>query len=294
MYQSSRRKLVIPFLVPAFIVYSLLMFVPLALTVAYSLTNWQGHIPVRPFYGLRNYVLLFGDTQFLNSIRNTFVFSLSGAVILFVPATFISWALTQRIKLRALFRYVVIAPLVLSPVVVALLWKMLYDPQLGPINNLLRLIGLNALAIPWLGDTRTELIAIVIASAWQQLGMWVLLISAGMERIPKEILEASRVDGATEWQLFWRVTLPLLWGILRLLFILWIIFSLQVFAQVFIMAPAGGFAGAADVMVTTIYERAFKSNQWGLACAMATFLLVLIFALSLLTNRLTQRETVEF
>ena len=294
MYQRSRRKLVVPFLLPAFVVYTLLMFVPIILTVSYSLTSWQGHIPDRPFYGLQNYVLLFKDPQFLNSTKNTALFSFSGAIILFIPAIFISWALTQRIRFRATFRYVIIAPLLLSPVVVGLLWKMLYDPQFGPINNLLAAIGLRALTLPWLGDTRTVLLAIVLATCWYQLGMWVLLISAGVERIPIEILEAAKVDGADEWQVFWRVTFPMLWGILRLLIILWIIHSLQVFAQVYIMAPGGGPGGAADVMVTLIYERAFLSDQWGLACAMATFLLLVILGLSLLTNRLTEREAVEF
>jgi len=294
MYQRSRRKLVVPFLMPAFIVYTLLMFVPIILTVAYSLTGWQGHIPDRPFTGITNYVLLFKDPQFLNSIKNTAIFSFSGAIILFIPAIFISWALTQKIRFKATYRYVIIAPLVLSSVVIALLWKMLYDPQFGPINHLLKAIGLGSLALPWLGDTRTVLLAIVIATCWYQLGMWVLLISAGVERIPIEIQEAAKVDGANEWQVFWRVTFPMLWGILRLLFILWIIHSLQVFAQVYIMAPAGGPGGAADVMVTLIYERAFSSDQWGLACAMATFLLFVILGLSLITNRLTERETVEF
>jgi len=294
MYARSRRKLVLPFTVPALLIYTLLMFVPLILTVAYSMTNWSGHIPNRPFAGALNYKLLTLDPQFINSVKNTALYSVSGALMLFVPAIFISWALTQRIKLKAAFRYVIISPLLLSHVVVALLWKMLYDPQLGPINAFLKGVGLNSLALPWLGDSRTVLLAIVVATAWYQLGMWVLLISAGLERIPVELTEAARVDGANDWQVFWRITMPLLWGVLRLLVILWIIFSLQVFAEVFIMAPAGGPGGSADVMVTLIYERAFQSNQWGLACAMATFLLVVIFAISLATNRLTRTETYEY
>ena len=294
MYQRSRRKIVAPFLVPSLIVYTLLMFVPLALTVSYSLTNWQGHIVIRPFYGLRNYILLFKDPQFINAIRNTVLFSISGGLVMFVPAIFISWALTQRIRFKATFRYIVISPLILSPVVVALLFKMLYDPQLGPINNLLRSAGLGSLALPWLGDTRTAMFAIILAAAWQQLGMWILLISAGLERMPKEILESARVDGGNERQVFFRITLPLLWGVLRLLFILWIIHSLQVFALVYIMAPGGGVGGSTDVMATLMYERAFASTQWGLACAMATFLLIVIFGFSLVTNRLTRRETIEY
>jgi ABC-type sugar transport system permease subunit len=177
---------------------------------------------------------------------------------------------------------------------VALLWKLLYNPVFGPINGFLKFIGLGSLAIPWLGNPDTALLAVVVATAWQQLGMWVLLISAGLDRVPQEVLEAAKFDGANEWQVFWRVTMPLLWGVLRLLFILWIILSLQVFGQVWIMTPHGGAARSTDVMATLIYERAFGGLQWGFACAMATILLVVIFSFSLLTNRLTRRDTIEY
>lgn len=294
MYQKARRKLVIPFLLPAFLVYSAVIIIPLVLTVSYSTTSWHGVGMERTFSGLRNYSLMLGDLQFLNALRNTAVFAISGAIAVFIPSMFLSWALTQRVRFRALYRYIIIAPLILSVVVVALLWKLLYNPVFGPINNLLHLVGLSSLALPWLGDPRTALFAVVVATAWQQMGMWVLLISAGLERIPTEILESARVDGANEWQLFWKITLPLLWGILRLLFILWIILSLQVFAQVYVMTPHGGAARSTEVMATLIYQRAFGSYQWGLACAMATFLLLAILTLSLLTNRLTRRDTIEY
>jgi ABC-type sugar transport system permease subunit len=294
VYQKSRRKLVIPFLAPAFIVYTLFEVLALVLTVSYSFTNWEGYTLEKPFFGLGNYLLMLTDIQIQNAMRNTAIFSISGVLMLFLPALFMSWALTQGIKGKGVVRYIVIVPTLLSVVVVSLLWKLLYNPVYGPINNLLKLVGLGVLALPWLGDTRTALLAIVLATAWQQLGMWVLLMSAGLERIPQELLEAARIDGANEWHVFWKVTLPLLWGVLRLLFILWIILSLQVFAQVWVMAPQGGAARSADVMGTVIYERAFAGHQWGFACAMATTLLIAILSLSLVTNRLTRRETIEY
>ena len=293
MYLKARRKLIIPFLLPAFIVYSLLELVPLILTVSYSFTNWQGTSLEKPFYGIKNYILIFMDPQIWGAIRNTGIFAVTGAALIFIPATFISWALTQNIKYKAIFRYIIIAPLVLSTVVTSLLWRMLYNPIFGPINNLLKLIGLGSLAIPWLGDSRTALVAIVIAAGWQQLGMWVLLISASIERIPRELLESARIDGANEWQVFWRITMPLIWSVLRLLFILWIILSLQVFSQVWVMVPHGA-GGITEVIATLMYTRAFGSRQWGLASAMATLLLILIFSASLLMNRLTRRQTIEF
>jgi ABC-type sugar transport system permease subunit len=237
---------------------------------------------------------MFKDIQFLNASKNSAIFAVSGIFFLLIPAIFISWALTQKIRAKAFFRYIVVVPLLLPVVVVALLWKMLYNPVFGPINNLLEAIGLGFLAIPWLGDTRTALLAIVVATAWRQLGMWVLLLSAGLERIPQELLEAARIDGATEWQVFHKVTLPLVWGVLRLLFILWSIVSLQVFAEVWIMTPHGGIARSTDVLGTLIYDKAFGSKQWGVACAMATFLMIVIFIISIIMNKVTKRETIEY
>ena len=295
MYQKLRRKLIIPFLLPAFIIYTILEVIPLVMTVSYSFTNWQGQSLNKPFYGIKNYILIFMDPQILASIGHTAAFAISGAVIIFIPAIFISWALTQKIKLKAFFRYVIIVPLVLSTVVTSLLWRLLYNPVFGPIDYLLNLIGLKDFAFfPWLGDSRTVILAIVIATAWQELGMWILLITASMERIPKEIMDSARIDGANEWQVFWRITMPLMWGVLRLLLILWIILSLQVFSQVWVMVPHGAAGGASDVIATLMYTRAFSSNQWGLASAIATLLLVLIFSASLITNRLTRREQIEY
>jgi raffinose/stachyose/melibiose transport system permease protein len=294
MYQKARRKLVIPFLAPAVLLYTLLLFIPLVQTGWLSLTNWYGHGGEKVFWGLRNYKLMFMDPQFLNAAKNTGLFALMGGVILFVPAIFVSWALTQKIRGRGVFRYIVIAPVVLSTVSVALLWKLLYDPVFGPINNLLRAVGLGQLALPWLGDPRTALLAVVIAATWQQLGSWVILLSAGLERVPTELLEAARIDGASEWQVFWKVTMPLVWGVLRLLLIVWIISSLQVFGQVYVMTPSGGIGGSTQVVGMLIYERAFHSYQWGLACAMATFLMIAILVASVVTNKVTKRDTIEY
>jgi raffinose/stachyose/melibiose transport system permease protein len=119
-----------------------------------------------------------------------------------------------------------------------------------------------------------------------------LLISAGLERIPSELLEAARVDGATEWKVFWEITMPLIWSVLRLLFVVWIIESLQTFTLVYVMVTHG--TGTTEVITTLMYNRAFHSHQWGLACAMATLLLTAIFSLSLFTNWLTKRETIQY
>jgi ABC-type sugar transport system permease subunit len=115
-----------------------------------------------------------------------------------------------------------------------------------------------------------------------------------MEHIPKELQESARVDGANEWQVFWGITLPLLWGVLRQLFILWIVYALKVFTEFFIMVPQGGVANTGVVMGTLIYERAFQSYQFGFACALASALMLAIFIITTVINRFTRHEVIQF
>jgi ABC-type sugar transport system permease subunit len=294
MYQRERKKLIIPFLLPALLLYLTLVILPMGLTIFFSFTKWSGQSPDRPFAGLLNYQLMTLDPFVLIAAKNSVLFSVIGALVVFPVALFLGWALTQVHRFRSALRYIVVSPLILSIVTVSLLWRLLYNPVFGPIDSFLKLVGLKSLALPWLGDPSTALVAVVIMASWHQLGQWVLFICAGIERVPVEIQEAARVDGANEWRVFWTVTLPMLWGVLRQLFILWIVYSLKVFAEFFIMLPGGGVANSGEVMGTLIYSRAFTSYQFGFACALATSLMVTIFVTTTLVNRFTKRDVVEF
>ena len=184
--------------------------------------------------------------------------------------------------------------MVISVAVTGVLWRMIYEPNLGVLNNVLRAISLDQFALPWMGDTRTALPAIIIASVWWQMGMWVLLILAGIERIPLDLQDAAKVDGANELQVFWHVTLPLLWEVIRTLVVVWIILALQVFGIVLVMSPWGGVSGATQVAATYIYYTAFNDFKWGYASAVASVVLLIIFVLSMISMRAMRRETIEF
>ena len=294
MFYRARRKLIVPFLLPAVILYTALYAYPIVQTIIWSFTGWRGHTVRRPYVGLSNYLSLLGDRRFIGALRNTLVYASLGGILLMVPALLIAWGLTQPIRFRRYFRFIVIAPMVISIAVAGLMWRMIYHPNWGPLNAALRAVGLGSLALPWLGDTRTALVAITVTSVWHQMGMWVLLISAGLERIPLELGEAAKVDGAGERQVFWYITLPLVWDVLRTLTVVWIILSLQAFAVFFVMSPWGGVTGSTQVAATYIYYTAFSDFQWGYATSIATVLLVLVLGLSLLGMRAMRRETVEF
>jgi len=297
MFQQARRRLIVPFILPQLLLYLLVMFVPLALTVYYAFTNWRGHGNPRTYAGLQNFRVLIKDDNFHNSVQNSIQLTLVGGILLFGPALFLAWALQQSIRGQRVFSFVILAPVVIAASVAGLIWKWIYNPSQGLINPGFDQIGLDRLAVPWLGSTRWALTAIIVASIWHGIGTWVLLISAGIDRIPGDLPDAAKVDGSSDWQVFRFITIPLLWEVLRILIVLWVIQALQAFTFIYVMTgpiAIGGPLGSTDVMTSFVFRIAFIDFNWGYGAALATSMLVMIFLLSLLVNRVTMRETVEY
>jgi ABC-type sugar transport system permease subunit len=297
MFQQSRRRLILPFVAPQLLLYVLVIFVPVALTIYYGFTDWQGHGNPINFNGLSNYRVALEDSNFHNAISNSVQLTLIGGVVLFVPALYMAWSLQQPFRGKRIFSFIILAPLVIAASVAGLMWKWIYNPSQGLINPVLEWLHLDGLARPWLGDPRYALTAVIVAAVWHGIGSWVLLISAGIDRIPADLPDAAKVDGANDWQVFRTITVPLLWEVLRILIVLWVIQALQAFTFIFVMTgpvAVGGPLGSTDVMATYVYRVAFVDFKWAYGAAMATVMLVMIFLLSLLVNRVTFRETVEY
>ena len=297
MFQQSRRRLIIPFIAPQFILYTVFVFLPLAATVLYGFTDWRGFGNAWEWAGTRNFHIIWNDGNFHKAMRNAGYLLVVGGMIVFIPALFLAWALQNPIKGHRFFQFIILSPLVIAASVAGLMWKWMYNPTQGLINPALEGLGLGSLARPWLGDPQFALTAIIIASAWHGLGTWVLLISAGIDQIPPDLPDAARTDGSNDWQVFRYITLPLLWEVLRILIVLWIIQALQAFTFIFVMTGPYGVGGplsSTEVMGTYVYKMAFTDFNWGYASALATSMLVGILILSLLVNRLTFRETIEY
>jgi ABC-type sugar transport system permease subunit len=299
MFQRSRRKLIVPFLLPQTILYILFMFLPLVMTVAWAFTDWKGHGAQRQFNGLYNFSVVVRDHLFRNAVKHSFHWVIVGGILLFVPAMIMAWCLHEPIRLKKYFRFIILAPVVLSVSATGLMWKWMYNPSFGLFNPVMEKIGLGRFALPWLGEPDAALTAIIIASIWHGIGTWVLLLSAGLERIPPDLPEAAKVDGASDWQVFRHITIPLMWEVLRVLLVLWVMQGLQAFTFVFIMTAgesggAGGPMGSTEVMATYVYKKAFNDFRWAYGMALASTMLVIIFTLSVFTNRAMMREAVEY
>jgi ABC-type sugar transport system permease subunit len=297
MFHQSRRKLIIPFIAPQFILYFIFMFLPLVATIFYGFTDWQGHGNPWHWAGGLNYRILWHDANFHKALRNAVYLMVVGGIIVFIPAMFLAWALQHNLRGHRFFQFIILSPLVIAASVAGLMWKWMYNPTQGLIDPALKALGLKQFAHPWLGDPKYALTAIIIASVWHGLGTWVLLIGAGIDQIPADLPDAAKIDGSGDWQVFRFITLPLLWEVLRILIVLWIIQALQAFTFIFVMTGPYGVGGplsSTEVMGTYVYKMAFTDFKWGYASALATSMLVGILLLSLMVNRLTFRETVEY
>src|SRR5699024_10897367 len=245
----SRRRLALPFLAVPLLLLAVLFVYPLVDTVYVSLTDWYGTFRTSGWVGLANYSKLIGVYLFLSAVLNTFIYFGLSVVILFPAALFIAWALLKSRRSRSFYQVAIFAPAVLAVSVAGVLWKFIYNPNFGILNNMLESLGLSNLARPWLGAPSTAMLGIIVAVIWPGIATWIILILAGMDRIPQEYSEAASLDGASSWKTYTRVTLPLLWPVLSTLIVLWFIQAMQTFPFIYVMTQ-GGPAGATEVMAT--------------------------------------------
>ena len=277
------------FLLPAFAVYAAFALYPLGRAAQFSLFEWRG-FGSSTFVGLDNYVDLAGDTAFRAAIGNALVLILFYAVIPLVVGLVLAAVLRRgQVRGMGVFRTVIFLPQVIALVVVAVAWRQIYSP-VGPLNQLLDAVGLGALARGWLGDPSTALIAVGVIGTWIEMGLVMLLMLSGMSRIPQELFEAARLDGAGPVKEFFAIILPAVRGEITVALVLTIIAALKTFDLVY-MTTSGGPGNSTTVPSYEVYFRAFDLREVGSASAVAIVLTVLIFAINVGVTRIGERES---
>lgn len=262
------------FLLPALAVYGVFVLWPLTQTVRYSMYEWDG-ITVATPVGLRNYADALTDPAIREALGHSLVFVLFYAV---VPAAIgmVIAGIFARIRVRGMtfFRAVLFVPQVLATVVVAVSWRWIYA-QDGPLNQLLELVGLGGLARAWLGGFTTALPAVGLIGTWIMYGLCMVLFVSGVQKIPRELYEAARIDGAGAVREFFTVTVPQLRGELMVALVFTTTFALRNFDIVW-NTTSGGPGDATKVASVFIYQDAFISRAIGSASAIGVLLTVLI------------------
>lgn len=276
------------FLAPAVLFLVLTSVYPLLYSLWLSLHAWNQTIPnSRPVWiGFGNYQQLASNPAFLNSLQVTLVFVAVAVAVEFVLGMGLALLATSGVRAMGLIRTVLLFPLLIAPVVAGVLWRTLFHPTYGAINWALGLVGLPPQE--WLGSPRQALPAVITVEIWQNLPVVAFVLAAGIQSLPVDLYKAARVDGANAWQVFVRITLPLLKPVILVLLLLRIMDAFKVFDIVFTMTY-GGPGQTTELLSMLIYKTGLRFFQIGQASAMSWVFLLGILALSLVFIRKVQR-----
>ena len=273
------------YLLPGLLVYLVFTFYPILETVRTSFYQWDGFSSERIFIGLENYTTLFSDQQFLNAFLHNLIFIVFYSIIPILLGLLLASILSRKpLPGFTFFRTVLFLPQVLSMVVVGVIWRWIFNPSFGPLNTILNAVGLGQLTRAWLGDFSLALPAVGSVGTWVEYGFCMILFLAGMQHIPEEYYEASSLDGANAFQQFIHITIPGLRSEIGVALVTTIIAALRVFDLVYV-TTRGGPGNATLVTGFLIYRSAFLQNKIGYASALATVLMLIILAISLLIRR---------
>ena len=291
MYRNKYR-LIIPFLFPSVLLYVVFVLYPYLRAMYISLTQWSGLTPNPTFIGTGNFARMVGDDLFWNALQHNLIYLVTLPLFTIAIGLFLAFILTQGVRFGSFYRVTYFFPQVMSVVAIGVLWSFVYHPTLGILTSLLKLFGVQNPPV-WLGDPNWALSAVGAVVVWQAVGFYMVLFIAGMESIPDTFYEAARIDGATQWRLFWNITLPLLWDTVRTSMVFLGIGAMDMFTIVQTMTE-GGPSRSTDVLATYLYETAFLNSKFGYATAIAVSLFLMVLALSVVLMRVTQRESLEY
>jgi len=271
---------------PAFLLYSCVFIYPMVSVFRLSFFKWNG-IPNSPlqYIGLRNYTALFKDPKFFTALTNVGIFVLSGFILILPVSLFLASVIQSEGRGKRFLKTSYFMPQVISRTAIALMWYFLLYPEGGPVATLMESIGFHDINVNLLGSKTYAIYAITFINAWTYAGFNMLIFSAGLTGIPKDIYEAAVVDGVTPWQKFQYITFPMLKNSFQIFTLNCIIGSITTFEMVYV-TTGGGPGNASEVFGTLLYKNAFTYNNYGYSNAMGSFLIVASFLASVLLTGL--------
>lgn len=276
MYWLSKKRTKIIMILPAFLLFTLYIIVPIFIMLYYSFYDYTG-IGNPVFIGIRNYQYLFKDKFFFSSLKNTIII-LVMIILLILPCSFLlALKLNRTFKGNGLIKAFIFSPFVIAPILVGLIWYFILDPSIGLINNLLSLIGLEKLRQQWIGGRVLTPYSIAIVYLWQVLGYYTTIFLAGLKRIPHDYYEAASIDGASYWQKAFYITIPMLRETIIIVVILILTGGFKIFETVQ-QLTGGGPNHLSDVLVTYMYHTTFTISRYGYGMAIASVSAIFSFA----------------
>jgi len=274
-----------PFVIPALVVVVAVIVFPWVFTIWMSLNEWKVGAPTT-FVGFANYIRLPNDPRFVESVEHTLVYTTLSVLLPLLFGTFAAVVFHANFRGRGVLRAIFIMPMMATPVAIALVWTMMFHPQLGVLNYLLSLVGLPPQL--WVFHPATVIPSLVLVETWQWTPLVMLIVLGGIAAIPTEPYESAQIDGASHWQMFRYITLPLVTPFLFIAAMIRMIDAVKSFDIIFAITQ-GGPGSASETINLYLYSVAFIYYDLGYGSAIAVMLFLLIVALAALLLHLRQR-----
>lgn len=279
----------IPYILVAPYIFHFLLFVafPVVFSIVLTFHSWNIISPMK-FIGLGNYTRLFQDKFFSQSLVNTVIFLVIHIPLQIIIALLLAEALNQKIKFRGFFRAAFFLPVIVSGVVVTILWQQLYGFDTGLFNKILTAIGLGR--IGWLVNPSWAMPSIAIMATWKNVGLYIILFLVGLQTVPVQYYEAADLEGATHWQKFFRITLPMINPTIFMVLVLSTIGGFSLFIEPYVMT-GGGPLNSTLSAVLYIYKQGFFYYHMGYAATLGFFFALLILAVIMIQKKLVEKDT---
>jgi multiple sugar transport system permease protein len=284
----SDTQFAIALALPAMALFTLVILYPLANSMYLGLLEKSLVFPGERFVGFQNIQRVLAN-DFVPLLQTTLVFTIGATIFPFIIGLTLALVLNSSIRGQGIWRGLFLLPWLIPGVVVSFLWLWIFNANYGVLNGALRIAGIISENINWVGTPATAMIAVIIAKTWQSFPWMAIMLLAGLQTIPRELVEAAAMDGAGRWQVFWNVTIPQLRGIISSVLLLEVIWNFQHLEMIYVMTT-GGPAKATTTFAISVYDTAFHALDLGRAGAIGILWMVLLAGLVAVYLRLGARD----
>ncbi|HET56245.1 MAG TPA: sugar ABC transporter permease [Ignavibacteria bacterium] len=271
---------------PYIVHFMLFVAFPVVFSIVLTFHKWNIISPME-YIGLNNYIRLFKDEVFFKSLMNTLIFLVIHIPLQIIVALFLAEILNQKIKFRGFFRAAFFLPVIVSGVVVTILWQQLYGFDTGLLNRLLVSIGLGK--VGWLTDPNIAMPSIALMATWKNVGLYIVLFLVGLQTVPVQYYEAADIEGASKWQKFFKITLPMINPTIFMVVILSTIGGFSLFIEPYIMT-GGGPLNSTISAVLYIYKQGFFYYHMGYSATLGLFFALIIMAVVVIQKKFVERD----
>lgn len=289
MHKLSKNRYPIKFIIPALLIFGIFFLLPTVLGFYYSFTDWDIDRKNIHFVGLENFKYLFSRDVFMKALKNTVLFGVVTGVLKNIFGLLLALGVNKELKTQKYLRTIFYLPGVLSMIVVGIMFNSIFSMN-GMLNNFLISIGLEELTKDWLFNKATAMSCIMFLEIWKWSGFHMIIYLAGLQTIPKELIEASKVDGATKIKQFFHVTLPMLMPSITINIVISLIGGFKVFEQVYVLTNGG--PGNHTQVLNTLVFQSFSQGLYGRGSAMGLILFIFISVVSIVMNKFLRSKEV--